>query len=501
MASIDALLADLDGSLTGFAPAPAAAPNPAAANSAAMSTMDDLESELYDFLDDYGDDEEESPDAIKADQFTFEPPPFLSAHETKPEPSQLDDEETAVNVPNGSEMGVSVDLASAGLKKVAPEVVMRSPDVANAAQRQQPAPRARTPAVEQVSVAAPVQEIRNVSQAESLPSKAAEIEASAKPPRYTHVYGAIVPPAKISEISAPVSPAPPPNSVAVEEIVVAPPVIPTSPKNQISQPEPTPSTVVVAAQEADTPNSPSSMASESDYGPIRPISMLDSDVQVQIIRMRGQVDRTRILINEQLRLRSMPPLQPGQYTLPPMSPQLQRTKAEKRTSIISTIGQAVASAYSSVTSPTTPTPLSQEDQLQAMRDELARTKSELAEKMLRNQEMLRQHNQQTTQVPGFPPSGSAPARAPVPASAPARAADSEFPGVDKVIEYKKPSKGADTASVTSGKSGKSEKNAGWGLFRSKSTKSLKEKPAAVPSDAEKPKKKATVNYSSMGSMR
>ncbi|KAJ3070144.1 hypothetical protein HDU98_006826 [Podochytrium sp. JEL0797] len=300
--------------------------------------------------------------------------------------------------------------------------------------------------------------------AESEPAKAAPEFNAPTPSRHPatreNISTSATEPAIEPEVSDIPRPQIPDASVVIEPLV-ATPEIPVRVASQEFQ------------QESMEPTSPA--ISECDYGMNRRVSMLDGDVQVQIIRMRGQVERTRILINEQLRLRNMPSLQPGQYTLPPMFPQLQRTRAEKRNSIISTISQAVASVISNaVASPSTPTIPSQEDELQAMRDELERTRRDIAEKMRRNQGLLQRQQEKQ--------------QAPPPMLAPARTAD-EFPGVDKIIEYKKPSKGGDTASVTSGKSGKSTTSAGWGLFRSKSTKSLKEEPKYAAPDASKAKER------------
>ncbi|KAI9325406.1 hypothetical protein BDR26DRAFT_879573 [Obelidium mucronatum] len=241
-------------------------------------------------------------------------------------------------------------------------------------------------------------------------------------------------------------------------------------------------------------------------------SILDNDLEVQVIRMRGQVERTRILINEQLRLRNLPPLMPGQYTLQPTSPlsPVHRTQQQdgKRNSIISSISQRVVNVFSSVSGSTSPVPAAptpsgsastpttpatpvppaptpQEEELRAMREELERTKKEIAEKMEKNKILLAQQQQQLQQqqggfvpfVPAPPPSSSSPA--------PQRAAGSkptdEFPGVHQVIEPKKAAKDADSTSVTSGKSGKSAKStksSGWSMFRSKSNKNLKEESSA-----------------------
>ncbi|ORY46388.1 hypothetical protein BCR33DRAFT_127729 [Rhizoclosmatium globosum] len=106
-------------------------------------------------------------------------------------------------------------------------------------------------------------------------------------------------------------------------------------------------------------------------------SVLDNDTQVQIIRLRGQIERTRILINEQLRLRNMQPLEPGQTTLPAPS---------KRTSIISAITSAVGSAISTVTGVTStpgtvngsaPSSLSKEQEIKQLQEELNRTRKEI----------------------------------------------------------------------------------------------------------------------------
>ncbi|KAJ3053594.1 hypothetical protein HDU99_007951, partial [Rhizoclosmatium hyalinum] len=148
------------------------------------------------------------------------------------------------------------------------------------------------------------------------------------------------------------------------------------------------------------------------------------------------------LINEQLRLRNMQPLEPGQTTLPVPS---------KRTSIISAITSAVGSAISTVTGVTStpgtvngsaPSSLSKEQEIKQLQEELNRTRKEI------------------TGIPQTPTLFTLPS-----------AQKQEFPGVDKVIEYQhKKTENSDNASISSGKSSKS----GFGLFRSKSTKSLKE---------------------------
>ncbi|KAJ3285615.1 hypothetical protein HDU79_007209 [Rhizoclosmatium sp. JEL0117] len=226
----------------------------------------------------------------------------------------------------------------------------------------------------------------------------------------------------------------------------------------IEEPVAPPMQPQISERSASTKERSMSIYSESIQYISKRDSVLDSDIQVQIIRLRGQIDRTRILINEQLRLRNMPPLEPGQYSLPAIQP-------SKRGSIISTVSNAVYTAITSVTgpaspttpSPATPGPTAQDLEIQRMREELERTKREIADK---------QKQTITPYTPAPPPANVA--------RPPPQDDQSDFPGVDKVIEYKKPTKNNDSASITSGKSNKSNTGSGWGLFRSKSTKSMKE---------------------------
>ncbi|KAI9333613.1 hypothetical protein BDR26DRAFT_868239 [Obelidium mucronatum] len=226
-------------------------------------------------------------------------------------------------------------------------------------------------------------------------------------------------------------------------------------------------------------------------------SILDNDLEVQVIRMRGQVERTRILINEQLRLRNLPPLMPGQYTLQPTSPlsPVHRTQQQdgKRNSIISSISQRVVNVFSSVSGSTSPVPAAptpsgsastpttpatpvppaptpQEEELRAMREELERTKKQ--QQLQQQQGGICALCSLLHRLAHPPPLHNVPL-----ASKPT----DEFPGVHQVIEPKKATKDADSTSVTSGKSGKSAKStksSGWSMFRSKSNKNLKEESSA-----------------------
>ncbi|KAJ3021933.1 UNVERIFIED_CONTAM: hypothetical protein HDU68_009388 [Siphonaria sp. JEL0065] len=348
------------------------------------------------------------------------------------------------------------------------------------------------------------------------------------------------------------------ENAAVEEIAIPQPVehvVPVAAKAVASVVPISTAPVNRVAPAASVASFPVSYPTESqpepgayDQDDFRPISelnvhfrnsILDNDLQVQIIRMRGQVERTRMLINEQLRLRNLPPLQPGQYTVPPMSPlspQVMRAQQQevgspnKRASIISSISQRVVNAISSVSgSPASSSPTPQEEELRVMREELERTKREIAEKMERNQalleqqqQLLHQQAQQQQQQPAFVPFVPAPpptnpqrvATPPVQATQhdniveyqrpskqlPTKPVVDEFPGVDNVIEYKKPGKDTDSVSVTSGKSAKSNKSTkstGWSMFRSsKSNKNLKESESSSSASASaskeaKPRRKST----------
>ncbi|KAJ3132161.1 hypothetical protein HK100_005593 [Physocladia obscura] len=238
----------------------------------------------------------------------------------------------------------------------------------------------------------------------------------------------------------------------------------------------------------------------NNHTPTSSGSELDNDIQVQIIRIKGQIERTRILINEQLRLRNMQPLLPGQLTLPAPAPvQMQGLQesvrgSKKRDSLISNVLQRVTSVTSlgpsSPPSPAPPATPTQAEEIRAMREKLEAARKEVAEKMAVNQALLaaqqqqqqqRQQQQQQTphnrsnslkQLPTRPTTISQPESATAhqnEPTSPTNVGNGEFPGVHKSIEINKKDKngGGETSSITSGKSGKSGKSTaggGWGGF-------------------------------------
>ncbi|KAJ3208707.1 hypothetical protein HDU82_002074 [Entophlyctis luteolus] len=252
-----------------------------------------------------------------------------------------------------------------------------------------------------------------------------------------------------------------------------------------------------------------SMASDYDFE--RNLGM-ENDVQVQIIRIRGQIDRTRRLINEQLRLRNMPTLLPGQISLPPQSPvqmsDLQSSaKVPKRDSLILNVVHRVVS----VAKPASP----KTDEIKAMREKLELTRKEVAEQMAKNQALIsaqspsspqqqvkflggpeptsqtRHPTQYTRQQPAEPyyepqqvhqqtyQNVASPRRQMRKESFAAPTVSSkglsEFLGVNvAVIPDKDKGDAASIGSARSGKSAKSTKSvaksSGWGLFRRQSGK-------------------------------
>ncbi|KAJ3115691.1 hypothetical protein HK100_001264 [Physocladia obscura] len=243
----------------------------------------------------------------------------------------------------------------------------------------------------------------------------------------------------------------------------------------------------------------------NNHTPTSSGSELDNDMQVQIIRIKGQIERTRILINEQLRLRNMPPLMSGQLTLPVPAPvQMQGLQesvrsSKKRDSMISNVLQRVTSVTSPgpalTLSPAPSAAPTQAEEIRAMREKLEAARKEVAEKMAVNQALIATQQQQQQQrqqqtannrsnslknLPMNPATASQPESITAHQNEPkslANIENSEFPGVHKPIEVskKKKSGGGETSSITSeksGKSGKSTGGSGW-FFGRKSLAKLK----------------------------
>ncbi|ORY46389.1 hypothetical protein BCR33DRAFT_715488 [Rhizoclosmatium globosum] len=457
--------------------------------------IEDLESDLYDFLDNYGDEEEEEVPAGDA-QFTVDTSKFLSIQEPQV-PSSVSTQPSNEPVAAGAAKKLEDldfkfegedDVVTANEQQREVEQVAQADNTDNDADHFPPVKNL----INHFTAIAVAQDKR-VEEAPVPSSVAASINEEVFVDAVPVIEEVVSAPVVVAPVVAPVEEVP----VAVEEVVEEGEELSVVSGNGLERAEskyvihqevPQPVAVVgtvkyeeqasvvvdaksavverqevieepvappmqpqISERSASTKERSMSIYSES-FSIFETDSVLDSDIQVQIIRLRGQIDRTRILINEQLRLRNMPPLEPGQYSLPAIQP-------SKRGSIISTVSNAV---YSAITSPT-----AQDLEIQRMREELERTKREIADK---------QKQTITPYTPAPPPANVA--------RPPPQDDQSDFPGVDKVIEYKKPTKNNDSASITSGKSNKSNTGSGWAADTN--DKPVKERKKSIKPNADKP---------------